>query len=193
MTTAKTTPLNPIKVTINENICGKTQPDESILVGPAGGLAFGIVTLTGTKANHPNTITVSNEQCRFAPRVQLASAVASLRITSADPILHTTHAYADDERTLFNVALPMPSVSFTRRLQSARIVRLACDSHPWMRGFVILTGEIGAVTGRDGAFTLADVPAGVYELRFWHERLSAPAQRVTVAAGGTTEVMIRAQ
>lgn len=183
----------PIKVTINENVCGQTQPDPSVVVGTGGGLANGVLTLGGTKAAAATMITVTNQQCRFAPHVQVARPGATLRITSEDQVLHTTHAYAEDERTLFNIALPLPSMSFARPLERARLVRLACDTHPWMRGFVVLTEEMAAVTGPDGRFTMSNVPAGTYELRFWHERLKAAPQKVVVAASGTSQVTISAQ
>ncbi|MBI3263867.1 MAG: hypothetical protein HYZ58_12055 [Acidobacteria bacterium] len=193
VTTTAAPATGPIKVTINENVCGQTQPDPSVVVGNGGGLANGVVTISGTRASAATMITVTNQQCRFAPHVQVARPGATLRITSEDQILHTTHAYAEDERTLFNIALPLPSISFARPLERARLVRLACDTHPWMRGFVVLTEEIAAVTGPDGSFVLSNVPPGTHELRFWHERFKAAPQKVTVTWGGSAEVTISAQ
>jgi hypothetical protein len=52
-----------------------------------------------------------------------------------------------------------------------------------MRGFIVVTDEIAAVSDADGKFTLTDVPPGTYELRIWHESLKGAAQKVTVTAG----------
>jgi hypothetical protein len=45
-----------------------------------------------------------------------------------------------------------------------------------------------AVTGRDGTFTLSGVPAGVYTVTAWHERLGERTLRVTVPAQGDAAV-----
>ena len=42
------------------------------------------------------------------------------------------------------------------------------------------------VTGADGSFCLADVPAGSYTVKYWHERLGEGSAQVTVTAGGAT-------
>jgi len=45
-----------------------------------------------------------------------------------------------------------------------------------------------AVTGADGRFSLAGVPAGTRTLEFWHERLGAQKKQVTVPASGELKV-----
>ncbi len=104
-TTAKGLP--PVRVTIDQKVCGNELPDEAIVVDGQGRLANAVVTLTGVKRSAPDAV-VSNEQCRFTPRVQLARPNATIRTTSKDPILHTTQAQLENGRTIFNVALPVP-------------------------------------------------------------------------------------
>ena len=86
------------------------------------------------------------------------------------------------------VAVPVPGINIPKPIGGAGLVRLVCNTHPWMRGFVIVTDDTAAVTSADGTFTLRDVPAGTYELRIWHESLKGAAQKVTVAAGQTATV-----
>ena len=52
-----------------------------------------------------------------------------------------------------------------------------------MRGWILVTDDVAAVTGPDGRFMLPDVPAGTYQLRVWHEVLKAADRTVTVIAG----------
>ena len=183
--------LRPLRVTADVKVCGTQLPDEAIVVGAGGVLANAVVTLTGVKVRTPYPDPqVTNEQCRFVPRVQLARPGAPTKTTSKDPLLHTTNAQQDGGRTLFNVGLPVPGLVVTRPLNGPGLVRLTCNTHTWMRGFVVVTDEMGAVSGADGRFHLAGIPPGTYELRVWHEMLKAPPIKVTVTAGGTSEVAI---
>ena len=108
----------PVRVTIDQKVCGNELPDEAIVVDAQGRLANAVVILTGVKPvdsrafaqgkRLSNVPVVTNEKCRFGPRVQLARPNATIRTTSTDPVLHTTQAQLENGRTLFNVALPCP-------------------------------------------------------------------------------------
>ena len=181
--------LRPLRVTADIKVCGTQLPDEAIAVGAGGVLANAVVTLTGVKVATPYPDPqVTNEACRFVPRVQLARAGAPTKTTSKDPLLHTTNAQQDGGRTLFNVGLPVPNLVVTRPLNGPGLVRITCNTHTWMRGFIVVTDEMGAVTGPDGRFRLTGVPAGTYELKVWHEMLKAGPVKVTVKPGGTSEL-----
>ena len=111
--------------------------------------------------------------------------------TSKDPILHTTQAQLENGRTIFNVALPVPGININKPIGAAGTVRLSCNTHPWMRGWMIVTDEAAAVSGADGRFTIDDVPPGTYELRVWHEALKGAPQKITVVAGKPTEINLQ--
>lgn len=187
-TTAKGVP--PVRVTIDQKVCGNELPDEAIVVDGQGRLANAVVTLTGVKRAAPAEAAVLNEKCRFAPRVQLISSKTAIRTTSKDPILHTTNAQLENGRTLFNVALPVPGININKPIAATGPVRLSCNTHPWMRGWMIVTDEAAAVSVADGRFTIDNVPPGTYELRVWHESLKGAPQKITVAAGKPTEVSL---
>jgi hypothetical protein len=184
-TTAKGTA--PIRVTIDQKVCGNDLPDEAIVVDAQGHLANAVVILTGVKKPGAAETLVTNDRCRFAPRVQLVRPNGSVRTTSKDPMLHTTQAQTDTGRTIFNVALPVPGINIAKPIGPAGVVRLSCNIHPWMRGWMIVTDEAAAVSGADGRFTIAGVPPGTYEVRVWHESLKGAPQKITVVAGKQTE------
>ena len=185
-TTAKG--VAPVRVTIDQKVCGDQLPDEAIVVDAQGRLANAVVVLTGVKRQHATEPMVVNEKCRFAPRVQVIAPKANVKTTSRDPILHTTNAQLESGRTLFNVALPIQGITITKAITGAGTVRLRCDTHQWMRGWMVVTSEAAAVSAADGRFTIDDVPPGTYELRVWHESLKGEPQTVTVSAGKPTDI-----
>jgi plastocyanin len=183
-TTAKGTA--PVRVTIDQKVCGTELPDEAIVIDSQSRLANAVVILTGVKRAATGESVVMNERCRFGPRVQLARPNTNVRTTSKDPVLHTTQAQSENGRTIFNVALPVPGLNISKPIGAAGTVRLNCNTHPWMRGWVIVTDDAAAISGADGKFTLDNIPPGTYELRVWHEALKGAAQKITVTAGSAT-------
>jgi Carboxypeptidase regulatory-like domain len=174
----------PIRVTFDQKVCGAELPDQSVVVDGSGHLANVVVTLVGVKAKAPaREITVLNDKCAFVPRVQVAGREAVLKTSSKDPVLHTTTLQRGDGRQLFNLALPVPGMEIARKIEGLGVLRVGCSTHQWMRGWILVTDDVAAVTGPDGRFTLPDVPAGTYQLRVWHEVLKAADRTVTVIAG----------
>jgi hypothetical protein len=177
----------PIRVTFDQKVCGSELADEAVMRATSGALANAVVTLVGVRSKTaPPAPTILNEKCRFVPRVQVVRPQASVTTTSADPILHTTNAQRQDGRMLFNVALPVPGLKISKPAGDAGVVRVTCNTHPWMQGWLVVTDDTSAVTTADGRFTVRDVPAGTYELRAWHESLKAAPRKVTVTAGQTS-------
>ena len=78
-----------------------------------------------------------------------------------------------------------------QKFEKPETIRMECDTHSWMKGWLIVTDHpYYAVTDASGAFELADVPAGSYTLKFWHETLGEATQDVTVEAGGDVSVSV---
>ena len=183
--------LAPVRVTIDQKICGAELPDHAIVVDAQGRLANVVVVLTGMKKPPAADPTITNDKCAFAPRVQLARPNANVKTTSKDPILHTTNAQLENGRTLFNLALPIPRITIAKPIGGAGTLRLSCNTHPWMRGWVVVTDDAAAITGADGRFSIDNVPPGTYELRLWHESLKGAPQRITVTAGKPADLTVQ--
>ncbi len=176
---------------MDTKVCGREQPDESIVVGTGGALANAVVRLMGVKVTTPYPEpSIVNDKCRFLPRVQIARPGAPAKTTSHDPLLHTTNAQQDGGPTLFNVGLPAPGLVVTRPLNGPGLVRITCNTHTWMRGFIVVTDDMAVVSDADGRFRLTGVPPGTYELQVWHETLKAAPMKVTVKAGATATVAL---
>lgn len=177
----------------NRAVCGEHLPDESLLVSPDRGVKNVAVILEGIragKAARPGLAVLDNRACAFVPRVQTLVLGQTLELRNSDPILHNAHAHLPSYETLFNLGLPhWRRVRHTLR-HTGRI-SIDCNVlHTWMRAYLIVTEHpYAAVTNAGGRFSLEQVPAGVYTLRLWHERLGELRRRVSV--GARQEVSVR--
>ena len=178
-----------VQVNAEQAVCGDAVPNEEIIADAAGHVANAVVRVAGVAwpANVAQP-TINNVDCQFVPHVQIAPTRSQLEITSEDDTLHSTHSYDDRNRTDFNIAMPFAGMNVTRPLRRPGVVRVECDSHGWMRGWIVVSNDLGAVSGFDGSFTIEGVPVGTHELSIWHERLVGQPQTLTVTVGQVTQV-----
>ena len=183
-----------VEVSTDRPVCGDEVEDRATQVDASGGVANAVIVVKGVPwVTAPPAPVINNKDCYFEPRVQVAQPGSQVTIASEDQTLHTTHAYDDRARTMFNVAIPIPGMRIQRPLRRPGIVRVECDSHGWMRGWVSVTNDMAGVTGPDGRLEISGVPPGTYEVAVWHERYEGPPQSVTVTPGGVTEAIFTVQ
>ena len=177
-----------VAVTTDQAVCGTEVEDQAVVVDDSGGLANAVVLVAGVPWDErPTNASIDNAGCYFVPRVQVLPTRTVVTIRSQDDTLHSTHAYDDRQRTLFNIAIPFPGLEVQRPFRRPGPVRIECDSHGWMRGWVYVSDDLGTVTGSDGTFELTGIPPGTHQLTVWHERYEGATRQVTVTAGGTAE------
>jgi len=132
---------------------------------------------------------IDNVKCDFRPHVQVMR-VGDFDIVNSDPILHNTHGFLD-RLTVFNVALPNQGQRITKQLKRPGLVRVECDAHGWMLGWVyVADNPYYALTAKDGTFTIKDVPPGSYTLVGWQEYTGAVEVPVTVKAKEVVSVTV---
>lgn len=132
-------------------------------------------------------VIVDQTRCMYRPRVVGAIAGQKLVVRNSDPTFHNVRG-TRDQATDFNLAHPAHHDDLVRDLTAkpGEVLVLRCDVHPWMRGFVAVTDHpFFAVTGADGAFTIAGLPAGKYTLEAWHPVLGLQSAQVVIKAGKT--------
>jgi Polysaccharide lyase family 4, domain II len=186
--------IAPVKVTKDQDYCGETLPDESYLVDANGGLKNVVVFLETAQpaipADPQKLNVIENSGCRYAPRVLAMQKGERLRVKNNDPKLHIPHSYLN-EKTVFMLSLPFKNtvLEATQKIRDAGILKLVCDTHPWMLGFVhVFDHPFFAVTDDKGAFSIPNVPAGTYTLKAWHEDAGVRSHEVVVAESGNVRV-----
>ncbi len=165
--------------------------DRSLLVGDKLGLANVVVSLTVPEVDvkvSKDPVVYDQTGCRFEPHVMVVPAGSKVRFTNSDSCVHNVHLYCF-KNTGFNRAVPSGKHA-DLVLPRAESVKVTCDIHPWMSGYVVVTEATHwAITGPDGSFSLKGVPAGTYELTLWHEKLGKGKSQVTVAEDGTCDAV----
>ena len=165
--------------------------DEAILAAADGSLANVFVELVG---NFPDTpvpaepVSIDQRGCVYGPRVVGLRAGQTLQVRNSDDWLHNVHGTSTD-RDGFNVSQPTSGMVNTFRPRDPGILRLKCDVHTWMVAFVgVVNHPYFAVTAADGAFTLRDVPEGIYKVRAWHEKFGTIVSEIRVDAARPSNV-----
>jgi plastocyanin len=120
---------------------------------------------------------------RFLPRVVAVSKNATVEFPNDDSIYHNVFSVSGGNR--FDLGLYRSGASKSKKFEEAGLVRVYCNIHPQMVGFVMVvdSGFVG-LTGPDGAFRLQGVPAGSYVVKAWHEEGAELSQPVSVQASG---------
>ncbi len=189
-----TAPTKSIVVSKDPEVCGASREEALLQVGPDGGVANTLVYLAEVSkgkswmaaAKAPE---LQNLKCAFNPEIQVIRP-GSIAVTNKDPVLHNTHGYYG-KRTAFNNALPNQDQSVTVELLKTGTVRVDCDAHGWMEGWIFVRDNpYYAVTGADGKFSIEGVPPGTYNLVTLQPYSKLVQQPVTIAAGKSTDLSI---
>lgn len=186
-------PMRKIIPTKDPEVCGGVRDEPQITLGSGNKVADAVAYLKGVtkgkKWERPkNTPEIVNKDCRFHPRVQVIPAGMKLAIVNSDPVLHNTHGFLI-KTTVFNVAMPKSGMRVERPLQKPGVVRVECDAHGWMLAWIyVADNPYYAVTGKDGTFTIGDVPPGNHTLVVWQEHTGPREIPVTVKPKETVTV-----
>jgi plastocyanin len=190
------TPVNPIlrmgaDPRCNKLYVGKRPTAPTFVVGADGAFANVLVNVDGS---FPNTavsttpVVLNQKDCMYVPRVLGARTGQTLQVTNEDPTDHNVHSLSKAGNG-FNRSQLINGKPFDVTLKASELLRITCDSHTWMTAYIgIFDNPYFAVSGTDGAFMIANVPAGKQTLKAWHEVMGMQTQMVDVQAGGTTTV-----
>jgi hypothetical protein len=180
-------PKRKVIPTKDREVCGSEPRDvDQMLLNPDKSVQEVVVYLKKVEKGKAwekasKTPEINNQKCDFHPHVQAIPA-GDFEIVNSDPVLHNTHGFLG-KLTVFNVALPNQGQRITKPLKRAGLVRVECDAHGWMLGWVhVAENPYYAVTGKDGTFTIKDVPPGSYTLVAWQEFTGEVELPVTVKA-----------
>jgi hypothetical protein len=178
-------PKRKVVPTKDREVCGSgVREVDQIMLGGDKSVQDAVVYLKGVakgkawpKLAKPPEI--DNVKCDFRPHV-MAMPAGDIVVVNTDPVLHNTKSFID-RVPIFNLALPNQGQRITRPVKKTGIMRVECDAHGWMLGWVyVADSPYYAITGKDGSFTIADVPPGSYTLVAWQEYTGPTETPITI-------------
>lgn len=181
-------------------------------IAPDGGLKDVVVFLAEVQRGKPFTFsppTIEARDCRFLPFMTIVKDRSDVVVMNMDPVMHDIQAYETSylgPRVLFNTPLPMnphhrrevsadshehlagePVTQPIHMTKGRRIFVLQCGFHAYMESWgMAIDNPYYAVTGKDGTFSIPDVPPGEYTLVAWHPQVQTMQERKIIVKAKDT-------
>jgi plastocyanin len=180
-------------VTINKDVeqCGEKKSVVRVAVGPGNGLRDAIVSVVDVQAGaiaKPAAKPVLDQKgCEFQPHV-LGMMPGEVDILNSDGILHNIRTFSTANASI-NKAQPRFKKVMTETFGEPEIIRVQCDVHSWMQGWIVVKPHpFFAVTSDAGKARIENVPSGKHTVEVWHPVLGKQSREVEAKAGETVTV-----
>jgi plastocyanin len=140
----------------------------------------------------PPPARIDQKDCAYTPRVVGLVAGQQLAVRNSDGTFHNVHGTVGGKQIWNKPASPGdPALTLDGSPHPGDVIDVICDIHPWMHAYAVVQDHAAfAVTGDDGAFELAGLPAGTYTIEAWHPTLGTRSTTVTIAAGKTATAQL---
>jgi plastocyanin len=181
----------------NCGVPGSKPTTHHYVVGAGGELANVIVALKGitgqSKGDSAPPVVMDQKGCEYSPTIFAVQTGQKILVKNSDPTLHNVHvvpqAPGNNEKNQaqapngpdLTLAFPKPE----------NFLKFQCDVHNWMFAWAsVFDHPYFAVTGKDGKYTIKNVPDGKYTVQAFHRKAapaSSPAsQEIEIKGGNMT-------
>jgi plastocyanin len=183
------------KVCVEHHKDGPPPLNEVLVLGEAQAMANVLVEIVeglpeGQRWPVPTEpVVLTQEGCRYNPRVFAVRAGQPLKVLNPDGTLHNVNAQPKVNPP-FNRGMPANVQEFEVVFEKAEpLFPFNCNVHPWMKAWcVVKDNPFYGVTDTSGAVVIGELPPGDYTVRATHEVLGEQTAKVTVEEGQTAEV-----
>ncbi|GJG85585.1 hypothetical protein tb265_07660 [Gemmatimonadetes bacterium T265] len=158
-----------------------------VYLEPVAATAALASTRSASSAAAPRATEIVMRGREFIPHVRIVAAGGDVAFPNDDPFSH--NVFSNTESNAFDLGLYRYHASRSATFARPGVYPIYCNIHHRMVSFVVAVASPYAVfAGRDGRFTIPDVPAGAYVLHAWHERAGETSRPLTVGGTGSSDV-----
>lgn len=162
----------------NAEFCSaKDVPNQSLVVGPGGGIANVYIYLDEApkgfqQSEELEPVVIDQKFCTFKPHGQVLQTGQTLLVKNDDGAPHNTNV-GTVRNSNFN-----PVVSANDREGASHVYekpektpsRVKCEFHAWMSASLLIVDHpFAACSKEDGTFEIKNLPPGKHTFRVWHE------------------------
>lgn len=186
-------------------VCAVVDIPNEGLVTTGNAVANVVVYLNSPTAKNPEMeaaivakaaqVEIDQKNCKFIPHVSAIHTKQQLVFKSSDSVNHNVRYSAFTNPPFNQILAPLAKTMPLKLVPERRPLPLACDIHPWMKGYLMVFNHpFFVVTGADGTFEIKGIPAGAHKVVAWQESSgyvtqgAAAGQAVTVKAGEATDL-----
>ena len=156
----------------------------------AESIAVYIDTIPGKKFDPPaQHVTIDQRKMTFSPRVTVVLQGTTVDFLNSDPVGHNVYwpSISGNKKLAHNLGTWPKGEKKAFQFNDAGVASLLCNVHPEMSGYIVIVATpYFAVTDKDGAFEIKDVPPSTYTLKTWSEDGKPTTQSITVAGASTS-------
>src|SRR5262249_27541687 len=120
-------------------------------------------------------------------RDMLVRARGELKTLNGDGVPHNIHTFSTANPPI-NKAQPKFKKEMVEKLEKPELIKVQCDAHSWMLGWIYVTDNPTAVSDANGAFKLENVPPGKPKVAGVRPVLGKQTKAVEVKAGQDPKV-----
>ena len=179
-------------------VCATVEVPNEGLVTDGTNVANVVVYLNSPTAKNPELeaeilkkakeIEIDQNKCVFIPHVSVMHSKQTLTFKSSDSVNHNVRYSAFTNPPFNQILAPNAKTASLKLVPERRPLPLACDIHPWMKGYLMVFNHpFFVVTGKDGTFEIKGIPAGSHKVVAWQES----AGYVTTGAAAGQAVMVK--
>ena len=148
-----------------------------------------IVYITGFKNEAPEKIPdIAQKDKHFSPHILPVVAGQKVRFPNYDEIYHNVFSISSIKSFdlgQYKSSAPPKLVTF----EKSGLVPIYCNIHPEMLTYVVvLENTAYALTDKDGAYQINDVPAGTHTINAWLPKTKRISQEIQIQSGQEIEV-----
>ncbi len=182
------TPPNPHPIDMSNDPGCKGQTASEQVVVDDGRLSNVLVYVKsglapGSYDPPKSTVSIRQEGCRYVPHMAAVMVGQPVQFEDVDQTLHNIHPMPKNNREWNQSQMPNSQPLAKTFSQPELMIPIKCNQHPWMHMYLSVLGNpYFAITGKDGTYTLPNLPPGTYTIAAVQEKYGEKTQTVTVGA-----------